>query len=348
MRILAFPYQGIAYNDAFYAAVKAAGGEVMAGVWAGRWLLQNLRKDDVVHIHWPSFLYASEGKYPAVLRSFFRFLLLLAVIRLKTREIWWTAHNLLPHERCAIPVLDILSRKVIVEVASRIFVHGVEAEKVLVGRFPRAKAKCVRIPHGNWIDHYRHDRTRESARTALGLPKGAFIYLFFGQCKRYKNLDGLIKVFLPEASSNDLLLVAGKFSDESYLSEIVALANGDSRIRIDARFIPDDEVSSYFSASDAMCVPYREILTSGATMLALSFGKPVISINRGFLRDVMSRETGILIEPNDGRELANALRAIRERPWSGEAIIRHARRFSFTDAAKIFLNEAKTGNRNVL
>jgi len=227
-------------------------------------------------------------------------------------------------------------------------VHGVEAEKVLISRFPRAKTKCVVIPHGNWIDRYRPYQTRESARTTLGLPKDAFIYLFFGQCKPYKNLDGLIKVFTLKASSTDLLLVAGTFSDKSYLSEIINLANGDSRIRIDARFIPDDEVSSYLSASDVICVPYREILTSGTTMLALSFGKPVISINRGFLRDVMSQETGILIEPNDGRELADALRAIRERSWSSEAIIHHARRFSFTDAAKIFLNEAKIGNRNFL
>jgi glycosyltransferase involved in cell wall biosynthesis len=83
-------------------------------------------------------------------------------------------------------------------------------------------------------------------------------------------------------------------------------------------------------------------------MLALSFGKPVISINRGFLRDVISQETGILIEPNDGRELAIALREIRERSWSSEAIVRHAQRFSFTDAARIFLNEAKISNRDFL
>jgi beta-1,4-mannosyltransferase len=97
-----------------------------------------------------------------------------------------------------------------------------------------------------------------------------------------------------------------------------------------------------------MCLPYREVLTSGATMLALSFGKPVISINRGFLRDVISQETGILIKPNDGQELASALRVVRERSWSSETIIRHAKRFTFTHAAKIFLNEAKTSNREFL
>lgn len=341
MRILAFPFKGIAYNDSFYGAVETEGIEVIAGIWAGRWLLQNLKKDDVVHFHWPSMLYAPQGKYPSVVRSFFRFVLLVAITRLRCKEIWWTAHNLLPHERCVIPILDIISRYIIIALVSRIFVHGAAAEKALTGRFPRAGRKCVRIPHGNWVGHYLPHQTKEVARANLGLPMNAFIYLVFGQIKPYKNLEGVIKAFTLETSNNALLLVAGKFSDGAYLSEIISLANGDSRIRIDARFILDNEVSSYLSASDVMCMPYREILTSGTAMLAFSFGIPVISINRGFLRDVISQDTGILIEPSDALQLTAALRAVRERSWSSEEIIRHAHRFTFKDAARICLSTAR-------
>ena len=59
MRILAFPHLGIAYNDSFYAALQAQGVRVETGVWAGGWLARNLRGDDVVHIHWPSFMYTA-------------------------------------------------------------------------------------------------------------------------------------------------------------------------------------------------------------------------------------------------------------------------------------------------
>ncbi|MDR7378954.1 glycosyltransferase involved in cell wall biosynthesis [Rhodoferax ferrireducens] len=340
MRILAFPYRGIAYNDGFYDALSAQGAEVISGEWAGKWLLQNLRKQDAVHIHWPSFLYASSGTSGAVLASFLRFVVLLAVMRMRTKKIYWTAHNLMPHDRCVLPWLDTLARHCMIAMVSKIFVHGASAQKVLVDRFPRAAPKCITIPHGNWIGHYPPEQTRETARAALGLPPDAFIYLFFGQCKPYKNLDGLMRIFLKQASRNDVLLVAGGFSDKQYLASIREIAGNDARIRLDARFIPNEEVSSYVMASDAMCVPYREILTSGTAMLALGFGKPVISINRGFLRDVIPSQAGILIEPDNAEQLAQALRTIQEKPWQSDAIIRHAKQFTYEDAAAIFLKEA--------
>jgi glycosyltransferase involved in cell wall biosynthesis len=92
-------------------------------------------------------------------------------------------------------------------------------------------------------------------------------------------------------------------------------------------------------ASDVMCIPYREILTSGTTMLSLSFGKPVISINRGFLRDVITESTGILVEPGDDHDLAKALCSVRKKRWNSEAIITHANCYTFDQAATIFISE---------
>ena len=339
MRIIAFPHRGIAYNDAFYLAVEAAGAEVVTGVWAGRWLLKHLRRDDVVHIHWPSFLYTTGRAGGQTLRHFARFLVLLALTRVKGAQICWTAHNLMPHTRCVVPWLDVLARHIVIFLACRIFVHGTEAQAVLVERFPRSAAKCVRSPHGHWIDHYPRSPTAAHARASLGIPAEAFVYLFFGQCKPYKNLEGLIRVFLQVARDRDVLLVAGIFSDAHYLADIRRLVGDDPRVHLDVRYIPDDEVPLYLAASDVMTMPYREILTSGTAMLALSFGKPVISINRGFLRDVVLPAVGILVEAGDEQGLGHALIDIRKRTFSAEAIVQHARGYRFRDAACIFLTE---------
>lgn len=341
MRIIAFPYHGIAYTSALYSAIEAEGAEVLEADWSGRWLYHNIRKGDVVHIHWPSFMYLTAGTRRAILKSFWKCLLFLAIIRLRKGRIWWTAHNLLPHERCALPSLDLWARHLVVRLATRIFVHGPEAEAVLVGRYPRARGKCVRIPHGNWIGHYLPVLTREEARAKLGLPQDAFVYLCFGQCKPYKNVDGLIRAFRLAAAESDILLIAGGFADQSYLTTITELVDGDPRIRIVARFIADQDVSTYLYASDVMCVPYREILTSGAAMLSLSCGRPVISVSRGAMRDHLSEATGILVQVDDEQALVRALREARERNWSAEEIIRHAQRFSFADAARITLSAAK-------
>ncbi|HEY9104142.1 glycosyltransferase [Chitinimonas sp.] len=341
MRIVAFPHRGIAYNDAFYAALEQQGVEVVTGEWAGRWLLHSLQPGDIVHIHWPSFLYISHGGYLLVLRRFCRFLFLLLLARWRAGALWWTAHNLLPHERCVLPALDVLARQVVIRLSQRILVHGAEAEAILCARFPAVAGKCVRIPHGNWIDHYPPAPDKTSARAELGLAPGAYVYLQFGQCKPYKNLEGLIEAFARYQAEDAVLLIAGSFADKGYLAQIGDMAAKDTRVRLDARYLPDELLVRYLSACDVVCMPYREILTSGTAMLALSLGRPVLSVNRGFLHEVITPEVGLLVEPGDQAALVAALAQVRTRRWDEATILAEARRYTFADAAAICLKAAQ-------
>ncbi len=337
-RIVAFPLRGNAYTESLYAEFRAQGAEILKGEWGGRWLISNLHAGDVVHFHWPSYLYESEGSIATILRSFLRFLQLVSIIRLRTREVWWTAHNLMPHDRCRIPYLDVVARVVVIHVAKRVFVHGPEAERVLQARFPSVASKSVLIPLGNWIGRYPPSESACQARRNLKLPTEAFVYLFFGNARPYKNLEGLIEVFRKVAKTDDILLAAGRFWDRTYLTRILDMAAGDDRIRINHCFIPDDRVSDYFVACNAVCMPYREILTSGTAMLALGYGRPVLSINRGFLRDLVRHECGLLIEPGDPEALADGLLTLRARSWVEAEIVRVAERFTFSEAARISLS----------
>lgn len=344
MVVYAFPAAGIAYNDALYAELKRLGVDVRPGEWGGRWLWSTLKRDDVAHLHWPSFLYAGKGSAWTLITVFLRYTALLTLIRLRAGQLWWTAHNLLPHERSRWPMLDVLARRVVIALAQRIFVHGAEAEKELVARFPAAASKCCRIPHGHWIGHYTSTGTRVQARERLGLPHDGFAYLMFGQCKPYKNVEMLVDSFRRVAREQDRLVIAGSFSDPAYLQRVRERVGADARIRVDARHIPDDEVAAYLLACDVLCMPYREILTSGTTMLALSHGRPVISLNRGFLREVVPSSCGVLVEPMAPAELEAAMAVARERPWSAEAIVRHAETFSFAQAAQITRSHLPPGD----
>ena len=128
MRVVTLSYTGIAYTDSFYSAIEARGVSVVKGLWTCRWLLKNLRENDVFHLHWPSYSYASKGSYSRIILRFLRFLVLLCIVRYRTKHIWWTAHNLLPHDRSALPIIDVLARIIIIQLASRVFVHGAEAD----------------------------------------------------------------------------------------------------------------------------------------------------------------------------------------------------------------------------
>lgn len=336
MRILAFPKSGISYNDCFYESVMRLGLPVVEGMFSGGWLARNVRAGDWLHFHWPSFEYNVAGSTGKRLLWFLRFVALLLLARLRGGRIVWTAHNLFPHDRSFLPILDVIGRHIVIALAHTILVHGREPAASLSTRFPRSREKLVSLPHGHWIGYYPDTVSRQEARQALDLPADKPVFLFVGLCKPYKNLHGLVDVFRRSAL-DARLLIAGKFPSPEYRARIDDLAGGDPRIRVDQGFIADDRLQIYLRACDYVVVPYQEILTSGTAMLAMSFGRPLISVDLGFLKEAVPATVGILFphtEPEGG--LADALRRATESHFDEDAILAHAGQFTFDDAARAF------------
>lgn len=337
MRILAFPYSSSAYTVSFYRALLVSGQEVIEGIFAGRWLLSNVERGDVAHFHWPSFQYATRKGKVALIKSFIRFCVLMILIRLLGARIVWTAHNLMPHDPSLFRWMDTLARHIVIAFSCKIYVHGDTPFAILSARFPAVRKKIILIPHGHFIGFYPDRVSRDNARAHFGFNSSTFVYLFIGLCKPYKNLDGLVQAFCHKPGDT-ALLVAGKFQDRAYETEIRDIASSDTRIRIDARFIPDDELQLFLRACDAVVIPYREILTSGSAVLAMSFGRPVVTIDRGFLHDIVVEGSGILYDPDDAGGLARALVTVTKRVWNATFIQDHISQFRYEDAAQIFLN----------
>lgn len=345
MRILAFPKSGIAYNECFYRAVEKAGVTVVDGVLSGGWLFDNVRSGDWIHLHWPSFAYARKEGLAAKVYWFLRFVALLLLARMRGARIAWTAHNLWPHDRDRYPVIDVLGRYLVIWMSAVIFVHGGEALRMLGARFPRARSKATVIPHGNWIEYYTKTCTRDTARRHLGIDVSSYVFLFVGLAKPYKNLDGLIRAFNC-LDGDALLIIAGRFPDSAYYEEITRLAQGNRRIAIHARFVPDDEIQYYLVASDAVVLPYREVLTSGAAILAMSFGRPVVSVDLGNLRDLVTKDTGLLFSANDAQGLVEAMRECAKQSFDERVILDRARLFTYDDAARILVDAFRRADRS--
>ena len=298
LRVVAFPGSGYAYVECFYRAVANEGVLVQDGDFSGRWIWRHVHRGDWVHLHWPSFGYDGDGGTAPLLRRFVRWAALICLFKLKAARIVWTAHNVLPHRRSSVPLVDVLGRHLVIALADVVLVHGSSAASVLVARFPRARRKLVSIPFGHWIDYYPITHTRDSARAELDIPRSAFTFLFIGLCAPYKNVDGLVHAFR-ELRADAVLVIAGRFQSQAYQDEIVALAQGDSRIRIYPSYIPTDTLHTYLAACDGLVAPYREVLTSGTAMLALSCGRPVVSVSTGFLKDIVTPDVGLLFSPDD-------------------------------------------------
>jgi len=134
--------------------------------------------------------------------------------------------------------------------------------------------------------------------------------LFFGFIRKYKGVDILLKAVELLKEKLDLqLIIAGEFYDnkQKYLNLIESLKIKDN-VKIFSDFIPNDEVKYYFSASDAVVLPYREATQSGIFQIANNFEKPIIASDVGGLgEEIEQGKTGFVVEKNNPQILADVI-----------------------------------------
>jgi len=331
-------------NDCLYPSMEKLGVEVRLAVPSGRWLVKNLIDVDYVHIHWPSQFYDYSGRSRTIY-GFAIFLFILVLARWRGARLVWTVHNLYPHEPCIIPRLDIWARHLLVRAASIFFVYGRAAAAEVAAEFPATRDRIVVIDHGHFIGYYPSTIERQEARARLGLDERGGVFLFFGLCKPYKNLEGLIEAFsrLREGAT---LVIAGNFQDTGYESRIrTLLAPLGTRVLLHAGYVRNEDVQIYFKACDVVVAPFLRILNSATAILALSFGRPFVGPAFGPLREVVVKGCGCLYEPSTPGGLELAMRKALRMKFDECKIIRHAQTFDWAKSARISLEALRHASR---
>lgn len=132
------------------------------------------------------------------------------------------------------------------------------------------------------------------------------VLLFFGQIKRAKGLEVLLKA-LPAFEENPIVIVAGRTRDDHWdRYEAIISANGLTEKVIPViRHISDKERDFLFSVSRAIVLPYTHIYQSGVLLMAMSFPLAVIAsdlLPNKYL--VKHGENGLLFESGNPADLA--------------------------------------------
>ncbi len=343
VRILAYTAKTDDYNRSLFPALNEVGAEVSEGVFSSSWLAANRNNFDCVHINWPHLFYSAgkTGKL-TTLKNFARFVRFILMPQLWGIPVYWTAHNLYPHEKCEIPGVDWLARRLVISVSRRVFVHGPTAAGILAEEFPSVRQKIVIIDHGHWVDLYPRDCSRKDARNRFGLGEDEFVFLFAGLCREYKNLDGLIQTF-EKLEGNSRLIIAGAFLSEAYYRQIRDLADRQppGRVVLRAGFVPDEEMQYLMTAADAVVLPYTDVLTSGAAVLALSFGRPVVAPRKGYLVDLVGSDCGVLYTIGDGESLLSAMCSTMNRQFDEKRITTRALQHDWGYSARRIMEEMR-------
>jgi len=276
------------------------------------WFASRIRRGGHVHIvHLqeiaPFFLATTLPK--TIVKSCLS-LIQLAYLKLCGTKIVWTAHDLRTHwERY--PRIERAFTTAIAALADAIVTHCEGATRAVAARFRVRNAnKIVSMPHGHFMDAYPNIMDRDTARRHFGLAPGVLVLLCFGLVRAYKGFEDLLDGFFALSRSETHLIIAGKPFDESTARAVRERIAGHDNVTFVPEFISNGDVQLFMNACDAAVFAYREILTSGAIILAMSFGKACVAPCKGCIPEVLDADGAFLYDGDSGLDLKSVLQRV--------------------------------------
>jgi glycosyltransferase involved in cell wall biosynthesis len=183
---------------------------------------------------------------------------------------------------------------------------ALELKKIASGR---KIYRSVLPPFDCYIADHNYDRN--TSRKELNLSDNDKVLLFFGYVRKYKGLDLLISALpaaLTEIPGLKLLVVGEFYDDVSSYSHLIEKLGLTGNVMLLNKFVPNEEVGKYYTASDAVVLPYRSATQSAVLNVSYSFRKPVIATNVGGLGEfIKDNYTGIVVEPGSPEEIAKGI-----------------------------------------
>ncbi|WP_163669967.1 glycosyltransferase family 4 protein [Adonisia turfae] len=269
---------------------------------------------DVLHLHWlHHFFLEEESGFRAVLKLCL-FIVQLFILRFSKVNIVWTIHNLKNHQNKYL-LLDNIASFLVAHIVHKLIVHSETAKTEVAQKFCLTNQQRIHVlPHANYIGSYPNTTTRQDARRSLNLPESGLVLLFLGTIHPYKGVADLLQAFKKLNSTNTYLVIAGKVKDQGLADELTTAAKNDAHVRYLPGFIPDEQLQIYMNVANTIVFPYREFLTSGAVILAMSFGKACIAPRRGHIGEVLDDVGAFLYDPDLPDGLLQALHASMQPP----------------------------------
>jgi D-inositol-3-phosphate glycosyltransferase len=220
--------------------------------------------------------------------------------------------------------IPLLSRQAY-RIADHIIVHNKASKYELQTLIMDIPEKTSIICHGNYLHVLNKIPSRLEARKRLGINPEAKVLLFFGQIKQVKGLDILIRACIPifKQNSDYILVVAGRAWKDDLEKYISMIEKNDltKKILTFFQYIPDSEVSNYFSAADIVVLPYRRIYQSGVLLMAMSYGKPVLASDLDGMKDIIKDgETGFLFPSGNVGALSQTITEIFSEPQKTQRV----------------------------
>lgn len=310
--------------------------------------LRSQRAIVALHLHWLARVLRGVADEIEGLERVTSFVAALDAFRMAGGRIVWTIHNVLPHDT-AYPALDRAIRAAVVSRADVVHVLSEGTVEAAAPTYEIPPEKILHVPHPAYLGAYPDDVSDADAREHYGFAPDDVVFGFVGNVRPYKGVEELIAAFGSVASTARSdgrrlrLLIAGMPSSDPAIAEALQRADRHPGVVLDARRIPAEELSTAMRASDVIVLPHRQSLNSGALLLALSFGRPVIATRSPGVSETVAEDAAIVVEPGDAAALGRAMRAVDPllTPEAREAALAIARRFDPDELSRTFMRSLR-------
>ncbi len=243
----------------------------------------------IFHYHVPHFHWPGSGFYRVSFVAFLRFVLRFFKRKLLGKKAVWTAHD--PFDNRADRLLSKICNAMLARYCDAIICHGYATKEMVVHL--GAKRERIRvIAHPSFVNSWPNTVCRAEARELLALPEDKRIFLFLGNVRREKGIEELVSLFKRVQDGSAMLVIAGEAADGALAHDLKRECWGCEYIRTYFGYVPVPLLQVFFNAADVAVFPYLRIGTSGAVILAMGFGKPVIAADINCLGEVVAETTG--------------------------------------------------------
>jgi glycosyltransferase involved in cell wall biosynthesis len=305
------PYQALLYGRAWEAAIGAVPivrEERIDELEA----FARLGQPSVLHLHWLNLPLAHATSPKDADKRADTFLRRLDAFKASGGRLAWTIHNILPHG-ARFEQEEARLRAGVAERADVLHVLTAGTARHVRPYFELPEHKVLHVPHPSYAGAYEDHVGRLQARHELGVMPDELVFVVAGAIRPYKGLTELLDAWdaLP-ADRPRRLLIAGGPSEEPGIRDVLERAAIHPTVLLHARKIPAGEMQLLLRAADVAVLPYLRSLNSGALMLALTFGLPVIVPAGGGLAEVVSPAFARTFEPGERDDLVAALASAAE------------------------------------